>query len=198
VIPPAATPAAPRPDRGTDDAELLRRAVDGNGAAFAALYDRHHRHAYAAARRILGPSPAAEDVVQEALLQLWRGGRSYSAERGSLRSWLVVLVRSRAIDLLRREQVRAAATERAGDLLAEHAEELDESAARRELRGHLLAGIVDLPREQSQVVGLQYLAGRSQSEIATALDVPLGTIKSRTRLGLEKLRRQMDGVELAL
>jgi RNA polymerase sigma-70 factor, ECF subfamily len=102
-----------RPTRIADDAELLSRAVEGDSAAFSEIVDRHHAPAYAAARRILGPSPAAEDVVQEALLQLWRTGSQFSPQRGSLRAWLVVLVRSRAIDLVRRESVRAAAAQRA-------------------------------------------------------------------------------------
>lgn len=185
------------PHRAPGDAELLRRAVDGDGGAFAQLHDRHSRPAYAAARKILGPTPAAEDVVQEALLQLWRTGRSYSPERGSLRSWLLVLVRSRAIDLLRREHVRAAAALRVQDLHRDAPDHAVETQARRELRAHLVASISGLPREQAQVVGLQYLAGRTQAEIADALDIPLGTIKGRTRLGLQKLRRDMDGLELA-
>ena len=177
-------------DRTPDDA-LLRMAVQGDGRAFAALIDRHGRAATAAARAILGPTPAAEDAVQEALIQLWRSASSYEPGRGSLRAYLLVVVRSRALDLLRRETVRAEAAKRAtaqGHAHHGHAiDELERRAQARELRD----GIVRLPREQAQVLGLQYLAGQSQSEVASLLDVPLGTVKGRTRLGLAKLRREL-------
>ena len=186
-------PAPPRPhalDRTPDDA-LLRLAVQGDGQAFAALLDRHGRAAAAAARGILGATPAAEDAVQEAFIQLWRTASTYAPERGSLRAYIVVLVRSRALDILRREGVRAAAAERAtaqrrvAPALA--TDEYERIAQARELRD----GIIRLPREQAQVLGLQYLAGRSQSEVASLLHLPLGTVKGRTRLGLAKLRREL-------
>ena len=179
-------------ERASDHA-LLRMASHGNGGAFATLVDRHAARAYAAARAILGPTPAAEDAVQDAMLQLWRSAATFSPERGSLRAYLVVLVRSRALDLLRREHVRAAAAERATAQLAGAAaahgadDEVERRAQARELR----AGIVGLPREQGQVLGLQYLAGQSQSEVASLLDVPLGTVKGRARLGLARLRREL-------
>ena len=178
-------------ERAPDHA-LLHMAAHGNGGAFATLVGRHASRAYAAARAILGPTPAAEDAVQDAMLQLWRSAGTFSPERGSLRAYLIVLVRSRALDLLRREHVRAAAAARATARLAgaaAHAaeDELERRAQARELR----AGIVSLPREQGQVLGLQYLAGQSQSEVATLLDVPLGTVKGRARLGLAKLRRDL-------
>src|SRR5215204_3940328 len=99
---PAGPHRPPALDRVPDEA-LLRMAVQGDGQAFAALIDRHGRAAGAAARAILGPTPAAEDAVQEAFIQLWRTASTYTPERGSLRAYLVVLVRSRALDLLRRE-----------------------------------------------------------------------------------------------
>ena len=185
-----ATPCPPALDRRSDET-LLRMAAQGDGPAFAALVERHGRAAAAAARAILGPTPAAEDAVQDALLQLWRRAATFSPERGSLRAYVVVLVRSRALDLLRRENVRAAAAERATAQLhtagTEAHDELERRAQARELRD----GIVGLPREQAQVLGLQYLAGQSQSEVATLLDVPLGTVKGRARLGLAKLRREL-------
>ena len=186
------------PNRMTADAELLRRSVGGDSAAFSVLVDRHQATAYAAARRILGPSPAAEDVVQEALLQLWRSGSQFSPQRGSLRAWLLVLVRSRAIDLVRRESVRAAATQRAQAMYVEDPVVVREEAERRDDARQLKASIVNLPTEQAQVLGLQFVAGRSQSEIASALDIPLGTIKGRTRLALAKLRRELSGAELVV
>ena len=177
------------------DADLLDRAVTGDARAFTVIYARHAGHAYAAARRILGPSAAAEDVVQEALLQLWRDGGRYAAERGSLRGWLVVLVRSRALDLLRRERVRADASERAVALTSAAGEATaapaDEEAGRREGVRAVYSGLAGLPPEQGEVLGLMMLGGRTQAEVASTLKVPLGTVKGRSRLGLRRLRRTL-------
>ena len=176
------------------DAELLARAVAGDARAFSLVHDRHAAHAYAAARRILGATPAAEDAVQDAFLQLWRDGGRYSAQRGPLRSWIVVLVRSRALDLLRRERVRTAASEKAIALgrLSGVAAPADEVAGAREGVRAVCSGLAALPREQAEVLGLMMLGGRSQSEVARARKVPLGTVKGRSRLGLQRLRRTLS------
>jgi RNA polymerase sigma-70 factor, ECF subfamily len=177
------------------DHELLALAVEGDARAFSTIHQRHAPAAHAAARRILGPTPAVEDVVQDALLQLWRDGRRYAPERGSLRAWLVVLARSRALDLLRRDRSRAAASERVvarasyADAAAEGA---DTAAGRRERSRTIVSGLAGLPREQGQVLGLLYLGERTQMEIASTLDLPLGTVKGRARLGMTKLRRHLD------
>ena len=186
-------PAAPlAPDRSPDDA-LLRRVVRGDDGAFATLYDRHAPYALAAARRILGPTPAAEDAVQDALLQLWTGAHRYEPRRGTLRAWLVVLARSRALDLLRRENVRSAA---AGRLLATteraSAPSASDEAATREVARDLRTGLATLPADQRHVLGLMYLGGRTQEQVAGELGAPLGTIKGRSRLGLMKLRRELE------
>lgn len=183
-----------------DDAELLDRALDGDPCAFTAIHRRHAPNASAVARSILGSTPAAEDVVQEALLQLWREGRRYSPERGSLRSWILVLVRSRALDQLRRERVRTATAERVlasarGHLVS--SEPADEAAGRREETRAVHAGLRGLPREQGEVLGMLYLGGRTQAEIARSLDVPLGTVKGRARLGIGKLRHSLAGAVAA-
>ena len=175
-----------------DDAELLARAVAGDARAFALIHERHAGHAYAAARRILGATPAAEDVVQEALIQLWRDGGRYAADRGSLRSWLVLLVRSRALDLLRRERVRTAASEKATALTRSGAAaSVDEVAGVREDVRGVCSGLAALPREQAEVLGMLLLGGRTQAEVASALKVPLGTVKGRSRLGLRRLRQAL-------
>ena len=188
---PSATHRSLALDRAPDDAHL-RRAVQGDGGAFAALFARHAPRAYAVARGVLGPTPAAEDAAQEAMLQLWRSADSYAPERGSLRAYVAVLARSRALDHLRREAVRTAATERATEHGRLFPKACDDEVERRQRNRELHDGMTRLPREQAQVLGLQFLAGRSQTEVARLLDVPLGTVKGRARLGLDKLRRDLE------
>lgn len=175
-----------------DDAQLLRRACAGDANAFTLVHDRHARAALNAAQRILGMTPAAEDVVQEAFVQLWKSGDRFAPERGSLRAWLLVVVRSRALDSLRREKVR---TETAGRVLAAVRDEpqvaADAELTRREQAREVRHCLTSLPPEQGQVIGMLYLAGRTQAEIAGDLNVPLGTVKGRTRLALTKLRTQL-------
>ena len=159
--------------------------------AFALLYDRHGGAAYSLAYRIVGDQGSAEDVTQEAFLSLWRSGAKYDRARGSVRTWLLGVVRNRAIDALRREATRAPTVELdldrhpvqnpAGELT--DTEALRQEAA-REVRGALRM----LPADQLKVIELAYFAGLSHSEIAEALGMPLGTVKGRMRLGMEKIR----------
>ena len=136
----------------------------------------------------------AEDVTQEAFLSIWRSTARFDAGRGSVRGWVLGVVRNRAIDALRRGGAQAPRLDADDDgvLEARPAEErTDVEAIRRETAGHLRKALGLLPREQSQVIELAYFGGFSHSEIAEMLGMPLGTVKGRMRLGLEKIRLQL-------
>jgi RNA polymerase sigma-70 factor, ECF subfamily len=198
-VPPATASGASRgarkafDDAQPSDARLLQRARAGDAAAFAAVYDRHSAAAYGLARRMLHSPGAAQDVVQEAFLSLWRTD-SYRAEKGSLRSFLLSIVRNRAIDALRKDRRRGA--EAHGDetvmsrLMA--ADRTDEEVEQRDTEHFLRAALTKLPDAQHQALELAYFGGMTHLEIARRLNEPVGTIKGRIRLGLEKLRAEID------
>jgi RNA polymerase sigma-70 factor, ECF subfamily len=163
--------------------------------ALEVIYDRHCAAAYSLAYRIVGRRAAADDVCQEAFMAVWRAGGRYDPALGSVRSWLLAITHHRAIDVIRaatRREERQVFDERAADLVA--ADDDTERAAMQRAESHdtrlLLQG---LPGEQRQVIELAFYSGFSHTEIADALAVPLGTVKGRMRLGLEKLRDQMPG-----
>jgi RNA polymerase sigma-70 factor, ECF subfamily len=159
--------------------------------AFEVFYDRHGGAAYSLAYRIVGSRSSAEDVTQEALLSIWRSGARYDRARGSVRAWTLGIVRNRAIDLLRKESGRSPQLAANGEELLDRspAEELtDSEAVRRETAREVRGAIGELPDDQSQVIGLAYYGGFSHSEIAEMLNEPLGTVKGRMRLGMDKIR----------
>ncbi|MEA2178298.1 MAG: hypothetical protein QOG77_1595 [Solirubrobacteraceae bacterium] len=160
------------------------------------LYDRHGAAAYSLAHRIMGDRQSAEDVTQEAFVSVWRAESGYSAARGSVRSWLLAIVRNRAIDALRRASVRMPlGYDDDGAMEAQPApERTDSEALRREDARVVRTALGALPHDQSEVIGLAYFGGFTHTEIAGLLGVPLGTIKGRMRLGLEKMRQHMDDV----
>jgi RNA polymerase sigma-70 factor (ECF subfamily) len=181
------------------DEDLLRLAQRGELAAFELVYERHKRAAYSLAYRIVGSHPVAEDVVQEVFLSVWRSKERYDATRASVRTWLLRIVRWRAIDALRagayeRREVR-------GDDLAETVESgeagPDEKVVRGDEAAAVRAAVGWLPAQQRQVVELAYFRGFSQSEIAEIVDAPLGTVKGRMRLALDKLRGSLDDTAAA-
>lgn len=165
----------------------------GDAVAFAALY---RRYANAAARLALQMCPRAaiaEEVVQEAFLSLWRSRGHFDRSRGSVRTWVLGIVRNRAIDALRQgsaHELAVASYAALAQVAAEAAEavELTESEVRRRERADALRSALDrLPPEQSCVIALAYYGGYSQSEIAAMLGAPVGTVKGRMRLGLRKM-----------
>jgi len=175
------------------DEELMAVVDRKEPAAFAVLYDRHGGAAFSLAYRIVGDRTSAEDVTQEAFLSIWRSNARFDRARGSVRSWVLSVVRNRAIDALRRGAGRAPKLDRDDDgaLEARAAEErTDVEAIRRETSRELRGALDQLPDDQSQVIQLAYFGGFSHSEIAEMLSMPLGTVKGRMRLGLEKIRTQ--------
>ena len=173
------------------DEDLMPLVGRQDPLAFEVFYDRHAGAAYSLAYRIVGNRSAAEDVTQEALLSIWRSGARYDRARGSVRAWTLGIVRNRAIDLLRKEVGRSPrqAFDSEEQLERRPAEELtDTEALRRETAREVRGVLSDLPYDQSRVIQLAYYGGFSHSEIAEMLNEPLGTIKGRMRLGMDKIR----------
>jgi RNA polymerase sigma-70 factor (ECF subfamily) len=172
------------------DEELIARVADGDPKAFGVIYDRHSTAAYSLAYRISGRRSAADDVVQEAFLSLWRSAQRYDAQRGSVRTFILGIVHNRSIDGLRRATVhdsRRASDEGIEERFAAP-ERTDAEVARRDEAQTVRQALAELPGDQQKVIELAYFGGFSQSEIADMIDAPLGTVKGRMRLGLEKLR----------
>ena len=182
--------------RALADEDLMPLMSRGDARAFEVLYERHASAAYSLAYRMVGTRIAAEDVTQEAFLNLWRSGARYERARGSVRTWILGIVHHRAIDALRRATVHD--RRRAGDEENEAAQErlvaperTEVEAARREEATTVRAAMDTLPADQCQVIELAYFGGFSHSEIADMLDTPVGTVKGRMRLGLGKLREAL-------
>ncbi|HYG71947.1 MAG TPA: sigma-70 family RNA polymerase sigma factor [Actinomycetota bacterium] len=182
------------------DRDLVTRIATGDEEAFRGLFRRYAPTAIALARRIVRQPFLAEEIVQEAFLAVWRDPKGYDEDRGSVKSWLMGMVHHRAVDLVRREESQrrraedprliepAAATEDVAETVVEQVGMPEEQRAVREALG-------ELPQEQQQVIELMYFGGMSQSKIAATLGVPLGTVKSRTLLGMRKLRGALGGME---
>jgi RNA polymerase sigma-70 factor (ECF subfamily) len=179
------------------DEDLMVLVKRADPAAFAMVYERHATAAFSLAYRMVGARSAAEDVVQEAFLALWRGSGRYDATRGSVRTWVLGIVHHRAIDALRRSTVHARrrASDEGLDERFETGERTDVEVARRDEAATVRGALRGLPDEQARVIELAYFGGFTHVEIAEMLGQPLGTVKGRMRLGLAKLR---DGLEQAL
>lgn len=183
----------PSDDRDLADAALLTRVAHGDRVAFAELYDRFSRPLYSMALRIV-PAPAdAQDIVHDAFVAVWDKASTFDSSRGTAFSWLVTLVRNRAIDRVRsrrrRNELLSASApaelgygETAADRPADdHAQQGDDARAVR-------AAMSQLPTEQQKALELAFFGGFTQEEIARSLGEPLGTVKARIRRGLLKLR----------
>ena len=180
------------------DEDLMPLVERKDAAAFELVYDRHGGAAYSLAYRIVGDRNKAEDVTQEAFLSLWRSGARYDRARGSVRTWLLGVVRNRAIDSLRREATRAPTVELELERLPDKGPytELTDAEALRQEAAREVRGVLEmLPADQLKVIELAYFGGLSHSEIAEALGMPLGTVKGRMRLAMEKIRTALaEGV----
>ena len=166
--------------------------------AFEIVYDRHGGAAYSLAYRIVGDRGVAEDVTQEAFLSVWRSGARFDRTRGSVRTWLLGVVRNRAIDVLRRDAGRAPAVSLELETVPEQEsrfERTDAEALRHEAAREVRGVLRDLPEDQLRVVQLAYFGGLTHSEIAEVLGMPLGTVKGRMRLAMDKMRAKLaEGV----
>jgi RNA polymerase sigma-70 factor (ECF subfamily) len=175
-------------DSASDEALLL--ALPEQLEALDTLYEQYARQAMGLALRIVGERETAEEVVQEAFLSVWRNARRFEPGRGSVRTWLLGIVHHRAIDRLRGRPRTAPLPEELGpdpnapDPWALAAQRLDRAAIRQALE--------QLPAEQRQAIELAYFTGLTQTQIAAAIGVPLGTVKGRLRLGLARLRSLLE------
>jgi RNA polymerase sigma-70 factor (ECF subfamily) len=181
------------PDQTCSDEELVRAVAAGDAQAFGALYDRYERPAYGLAFRITRSRGAAEDVVQEVFLGLWRGAGGYDAQRGAVRPWLLARVRHRSIDSLRRNARHLRDVEL--DPIVEsrlHApERTDDEVLRVDEARRIRRFLSSLSPTQQEVIELAFFRGLTHVEIAAALGAPLGTVKSRSRLALQRLHTAM-------
>jgi RNA polymerase sigma-70 factor (ECF subfamily) len=177
------------------DAELIARIGERDEAALTALYDAYAPPLLAVATRMLGNRADAEEVLLDALVHVWREPGRFDVARGSLRAWLTVLVRSRALDLMRARQRNERLTER----VAQHAPEgihrvaadpadPSDPAVQDDERRRVLGALAELPQAQREAIELAYYGGLSQTEIAERTGTPLGTVKTRIRDGMQKLR----------
>jgi len=175
------------------DEDLISLVAQGDAEAFAVLYDRHSGAAYSLAYRMMGEQQAAEDLTQDAFLNVWRSAASYRADRGSVRTWLLSIVHNRGIDQLRSLASRRRIQEKIETSAprSQPSEAFSESW-RNSQREQVREALSTLPPEQLKVLELAYFSGYTHVQIAELLDVPLGTIKGRMRLGLKKIRAYFD------
>ena len=186
-------PARSGPSTGAHDAALLRDVAARRPEALSALYDRHASALLAIARRILGPSGEAEDLLQEVFLHAWNHADRYDAARSSVSTWLVLITRSRAIDRLRHRGVVDRTHEAAhqADAVDHASPEGAEAVFHRERRARVRRELENLPPEQRQVLEMAFYEGLTQTQIADREDLPLGTVKTRTLLAMKKLRNAL-------
>lgn len=177
------------------DCTLVARMANADERALGELYDRHGRPVYALALAIVRERADAEEVVADAFGQAWRTAGQFDPSRGSVGAWLATITRTRALDLVRARGRRARALERVSRVdadavatLGAAADAPDRGVEREEARGLVARSLADLPDAQRRVIELAYFGGLSQTEIAAELREPLGTVKTRMRAGMEKLR----------
>ncbi len=168
-----------------DDAALIARMRAGDQSAMADLYDRYSGVVYGVALRVLANTSAAEDVVQEIFLQLWRNPQAFDAERGRLAPWLAVIARNRAIDHLRKRP----AEDDIDELPISTGVDLESDSAQKLAIEKVRGVLAQLPPEQRKALEMAYFEGMTHTEIAGKTGEPLGTIKTRIRTGLLALRK---------
>lgn len=185
---PLTTPTPEPPD----DFALLRAIVDRDKAAFQQFYERHSATLFSLALKILGDRPDAEDVLQNMFMQVWKIAPAFDESRGKPLAWLIMLTRSRAIDRLRSRQTRARVIDTIAQTPHDEKPGPSEQAATGETHGIVRRALGSLSAEQRTPIELAYFGGLTQSEIARKLGEPLGTIKTRMRTGMIRLREQFS------
>jgi RNA polymerase sigma-70 factor (ECF subfamily) len=177
------------------DEELMELVARCDADAFEVVLERHADAAFSLAYRICGRRSVAEDIAQESFLALWRSGERYDRARGSVRTWTLGIVHNRAIDALRRSGThdRRRASDEGIEETLEAPERTEEQAVDSAVSSEIRGALGALPSDQRKVIELAYFGGFTHTEIASMLDTPVGTVKGRMRLGLQKLRSQLQG-----
>ena len=181
------------------DEDLISLVEAADAEAFATLYDRHSRAAFSLAYRMMGEHQASEDLTQDAFLKVWRSAKSYRAERGSVRTWILSIVHNRGIDQIRSQAGRR----RTQDKIEASAPRSQPSEAfaetlRNSQRDQVREALDTLPPEQLKILDLAYFSGYTHVEISDLLRLPLGTVKGRMRLGLKKIRDYFESRDAAV
>jgi len=183
-------------DTPPDDADLIARIAQAQTKAFDRLYERYNRLVFSVAIAILGDQSAAEEATLDVFVQVWKKASTYRADHGQVRTWLTAITRHHAIDILRWRKARPDAEGVSWDettlqdrLVTRDTEEVAELTFQRERVQEALA---QLPEDQREALKLAYFNGYSHSQIADVLKQPLGTIKTRIRLGMQKLRQLLE------
>lgn len=179
------------------DADLVQRVSNGDTAALEALYGRYARVVYSFAVRIVQDGPLAEEILQEVFVRTWRQADRFKKSRGNFASWLLSITHNLAIDEIRKRQRRPQRSDSVdiGDALyglIDEATNVEEAAQAGALRRRIKVAMDNLPEAQRDAIELAFFEGYSQREISAYLDVPLGTIKTRMRLGLKKLKDELE------
>jgi len=188
---------------GLDDATLATQVAGGSAAALEVLYDRYSRIVLSFATRMLGDRQSGEELLQEVFLRAWQQAHNYSAGRGSFATWLLSITHNMSIDEIRKRRRRPQRAGSADPVLMltnvrDQSPSVEESAESGALRETMARAIRTLPDAQRRAIELAYYRGLTQREIAEELDEPLGTIKTRMRLGMRKLRDYLETYEVEL
>jgi RNA polymerase sigma-70 factor (ECF subfamily) len=182
--------------RTSEDQALLDQITNREAEALSVLYDRYGRLLYSVAYHLVGHQQLAEEITLDVFRRVWEKSASYRADRASVRTWLTSMTRNRAIDILRREGVRPEHNSISWDDLTvePHADgHSPETAVSRQMQKQIIHNaLAELPHEQQDVLILAFFRGYSHSQIADQLEMPLGTVKTRIRLGMQKLRHVLQ------
>jgi RNA polymerase sigma-70 factor (ECF subfamily) len=185
------------------DAELIELVANGEARALEVLYDRYSRVVYSFALRIVGDSQLAEEILQEVFFRVWQQGSGFQSNRGSLITWLLSITHNLAIDEVRKRNRRPQKADSEDPELvlsgmADESTDIEQEVWLSGVRTAIVEALDRVPKEQRVVIELAYFRGLTQREIAETLGQPLGTVKTRMRLGLQKLREQLGNSELEM
>jgi RNA polymerase sigma factor (sigma-70 family) len=179
-----------------DDTTLVERVAAGDADALQGLYERYGRIVYSFAYRFTRDPGMAEECTQDVFVVLWRRASTYDPARAKLTTWLLTITRNRAIELVRQRSRRPEPVAEAEVELADAAPDPSDLTADADRSQRVAGALAELPPEQREVVSLAYFEGLSHTEIAELIEVPLGTVKGRMRLALERLRALVDDYDL--